>query len=166
MIRLKSSIVPRNRAMVLWASVTSFGGSVDPTFSPPLCGYVGSNGIGISYHDPVDDSKFVRTFHVVPGEWVRMAIVADWSRDGWYEVWADVGNVNQTGIACSTGGDCPYGEAQDMELVEVTDADLQRALEVMESSVLPQWAQRCGEECVQFWNETAGKALGISAGQQ
>ena len=82
------------------------------------------------------------------------------------KVWADVGTVNQTGIACSTGGECPYGEAQDMELVEVTDADLQRALEVMESSVLPQWAERCGEECVGFWNETAGQALGISAGQQ
>jgi len=78
----------------------SFGGSADPTFSPPLCGYVGSNGIGISYHDPVDDSKFVRTFHVVPGEWVRMAIVADWSRDGWYEVWADVDDDGN-----STNGD-------------------------------------------------------------
>ena len=90
----------------------SFGGTVKHTFSPPLCGYVGSNGIGISYHDPVDDSKFVRTFHANPGQWVRMAIVADWSRDGWYEVWADVdqngtstNGVMQRVISRQDGGD-------------------------------------------------------------
>jgi hypothetical protein len=68
----------------------SFGGNAEPTFSPPLCGYISSDGIGISYHDPVDDSKFIQEFHVTPGQWVRMAIVADWGKDGWYEVWADV----------------------------------------------------------------------------
>ena len=81
------------------------------------------------------------------------------------KVWGDIDRVLQAGIACNTGGDCPYGEPQDLELVEVTDEDLQRALEVTQSSVLPQWAERCGEECIQFWNETAGDVLGIAAAQ-
>jgi TRAP-type C4-dicarboxylate transport system substrate-binding protein len=81
------------------------------------------------------------------------------------KVWNDVANVTQTGIACNTGGECPYGEAQDLTLVEVTDEDLQRALEVTESSVLPQWAERCGAECMEFWNQSAGDVLGIAAAQ-
>lgn len=81
------------------------------------------------------------------------------------KVWEEVDEVTQTGITCNTGGDCPYGEAEDLTLVEVTDEDLQQALEVTESSVLPQWAERCGEDCVEFWNETAGDVLGIAAAQ-
>ncbi|HET7410411.1 MAG TPA: TRAP transporter substrate-binding protein [Paracoccaceae bacterium] len=81
------------------------------------------------------------------------------------KVWGDIDRVLQAGIACNTGGDCPYGEAEDLTLVEVTDADLQRALELTESSVLPQWAERCGAECVEFWNESAGDVLGIAAVQ-
>lgn len=80
-------------------------------------------------------------------------------------VWGDIDRVLQAGIACNTGGDCPYGDAEDLTLVEVTDADVQRALEVTESSVLPQWAERCGKDCIDFWNETAGKVLGIAAAQ-
>ena len=81
------------------------------------------------------------------------------------KVWSEVDDVTQTGIACNTGGECPYGEAQDLTLVEVTDEDLQQALEVTESSVLPQWAERCGQDCAEFWNETAGEVLGITATQ-
>jgi hypothetical protein len=67
----------------------SFGGGQGQTFSPPLSGLIASDGIGIKYRNPVDDSKLIRSFHVPVGEWVRMAIVANWDSDGWYEVWAD-----------------------------------------------------------------------------
>lgn len=80
-------------------------------------------------------------------------------------VWSEIDQVNQTGIACNTGGECPYGEAQNLTLVEVAEEDLQRALEVTQSMVLPQWAERCGEECIEFWNESAGNVLGIAAEQ-
>ena len=49
---------------------------------------------------------------MIPGQWVRMAIVADWDREGWYEVWADVDeNGNSTNgvmrqvISRQDGGD-------------------------------------------------------------
>jgi TRAP-type C4-dicarboxylate transport system substrate-binding protein len=79
------------------------------------------------------------------------------------KVWGDADQATETGIACNTGGECPYGEAEDMTLVKVAEEDLSRAREIMEADVLPQWVERCGEECVQAWNDTAGKVLGISA---
>jgi hypothetical protein len=33
----------------------------------------------------------------------------------------------------------------------------------MRSSVLPDWAASCGAECVQVWNDTIGKSVGIAA---
>lgn len=80
-------------------------------------------------------------------------------------VWGDAAGATEMGIACNTGGDCAYGEPEDLTLVEVTDEDLERALEVTESKVLPQWATRCSEACIQAWNDTAGEVLGVSAEQ-
>ena len=81
-------------------------------------------------------------------------------------VWGDADQATQTGIACNTGGECPYGEAEDLTLVEVTEADLDQALQVTEAKVLPQWAERCSAECIESWNETAGDVLGITAPTQ
>jgi TRAP-type C4-dicarboxylate transport system substrate-binding protein len=81
-------------------------------------------------------------------------------------VWGEAGDVTEIGIACNTGGKCPYGEPEDLTLVEVSEADLDRALEVMEADVLPSWAERCSEECIQTWNETVGQVLGISAASE
>ena len=40
----------------------------------------------------------------------------------------------------------PSGEARDMTLVEVSDADFERAREVLVNTVLPDWAERAGDE--------------------
>jgi hypothetical protein len=32
--------------------------------------------------------------------------------------------------------------------------------------VMPSWAKRCGAACAKEWNETVGKAVGISAPAQ
>jgi hypothetical protein len=34
---------------------------------------------------------------------------------------------------------------------------------LVEESVLAGWAKRCGAECAKEWNETVGKALGLTA---
>ncbi|MFW6028336.1 MAG: TRAP transporter substrate-binding protein [bacterium] len=81
------------------------------------------------------------------------------------KVWSEADEATEVGIACNTGGECPYGEPEDMTLVEVTDEDLQTALEIMESQVLPSWASRCSDECIESWNETAGDVVGITAAQ-
>jgi TRAP-type C4-dicarboxylate transport system substrate-binding protein len=71
-----------------------------------------------------------------------------------------------TDIACLTGnGDCPLGEAHDMVLVEVSDADFARAREVLETTVLPDWAARAGADWAARWNDSVGAAVGVTVAQ-
>ncbi|MDX6751018.1 TRAP transporter substrate-binding protein [Geminicoccaceae bacterium 1502E] len=78
-------------------------------------------------------------------------------------VWGDADKSTAQGIACNTGGDCSYGPAKSLKLVEVTDADLDLAKQVMQEKVLPRWAERCAGDCIAAWNDTAGPVLGITA---
>jgi TRAP-type C4-dicarboxylate transport system substrate-binding protein len=77
--------------------------------------------------------------------------------------WAAAQDALVTDIACLTGnGDCPTGEARDMTLVEVSDADFERAREVLVSKVLPDWAGRAGNDWAKRWNETVGASVGVT----
>lgn len=40
---------------------------------------------------------------------------------------------------------------------------LQANLVILSDVVLARWAERCGEECANNWNETVGKVLGLTA---
>jgi TRAP-type C4-dicarboxylate transport system substrate-binding protein len=76
--------------------------------------------------------------------------------------WAAAQDALVTDIACLTGGDCPVGEARDMVLVEVSEADFARAREVLETTVLPDWAARAGADWAARWNDTVGAAVGVT----
>ena len=77
--------------------------------------------------------------------------------------WTSAQDALENDIACLTGnGDCPSGEARDMTLVEVSDADFERAREVLVSDVLPAWADRAGEDWAKRWNDTVGAEVGVS----
>jgi TRAP-type C4-dicarboxylate transport system substrate-binding protein len=77
--------------------------------------------------------------------------------------WASAQDALENDIACLTGtGECPSGEARDMTLVEVSDADFERAREVLVSDVLPAWAGRAGDDWAKRWNDTVGEAVGVS----
>lgn len=77
--------------------------------------------------------------------------------------WAAAQDALVTDIACLTGnGDCPAGEARNMTLVEVSDADFERAREVLVSKVLPDWAGRAGNDWARRWNETVGATVGVT----
>lgn len=78
-------------------------------------------------------------------------------------VWAGANDLTQVGIDCNTGGECSYGDPETLTLVEVTEADQERAIEVMEADVLPSWAERCSADCISAWNDSVGEVLGISA---
>jgi len=66
-------------------------------------------------------------------------------------------------IACLTGnGDCPAGEARDMVLVEVSDADFERARAVLVDTVLPDWAERAGDDWAARWNDSVGATVGVT----
>lgn len=77
-------------------------------------------------------------------------------------LWATVAEEEQDGINCSIGKDpCKYGFKGAMTLVEPSKADLAAAKEVVASTVVPNWAERCGDACAARWLETVGKVVGI-----
>ena len=77
--------------------------------------------------------------------------------------WATAQDALVNDIACLTGnGECPSGDARDMTLVEVSDADFERAREVLVNTVLPDWAERAGDDWAKRWNETVGATVGVT----
>ena len=77
--------------------------------------------------------------------------------------WAVAQDALVNDIACLTGnGDCPAGEARDMTLVDVSEADFERARDILVSEVLPEWAERAGSEWATRWNESVGATVGVT----
>jgi TRAP-type C4-dicarboxylate transport system substrate-binding protein len=76
--------------------------------------------------------------------------------------WAAAQSALQNDIACLTGkGVCPVGEVRNMTLVEVSDADFNRAKTVLVEQVLPDWSARAGGNWGQRWSDTVGKVVGV-----
>lgn len=65
------------------------------------------------------------------------------------------------GLACNTGGTCKYGDAADMTLVPISDADKTLRTEAANMAVLPAYKERCGDTCATAWNDTIGAAMGF-----
>ena len=78
-------------------------------------------------------------------------------------MWAETATEDEIAISCITGGTCEIGEPGAMTLVEPTDGDLKMRDEIATDVVLARWADRCGAECAENWNETVGPILGLSA---
>lgn len=77
--------------------------------------------------------------------------------------WASAQDALVNDIACLTGnGECPAGEARNMTLVEASDADFEKAREVLVNEVLPEWAERAGGEWAARWNESVGQTVGVT----
>lgn len=77
--------------------------------------------------------------------------------------WAAAQGALVNDIACLTGnGDCASGDARNMTLVEASDADIAKARAILESTVLPEWAERAGADWAQRWNDSVGKVVGVS----
>lgn len=69
------------------------------------------------------------------------------------------------GILCNTTGPCATGEPGGMTLVEPKEEDSAVLERVLEQSVLPDFARRCGEDCTATWNATIGSVVGLTAGE-
>ncbi len=77
--------------------------------------------------------------------------------------WASAQGALVNDIACLTGnGECTAGDARDMTLVEVSDADFARAREVLTTTVLPEWAERAGGDWAERWNASVGQVVGVT----
>ncbi|MEL6520797.1 MAG: TRAP transporter substrate-binding protein [Pseudomonadota bacterium] len=79
--------------------------------------------------------------------------------------WASAQDALVNDIACLTGnGDCPAGDARDMTLIEVSEADFTKARDVLVGEVLPDWADRAGGDWGERWNASVGQTVGVSIG--
>ncbi|MEM9224184.1 MAG: TRAP transporter substrate-binding protein [Pseudomonadota bacterium] len=77
--------------------------------------------------------------------------------------WASAQTALVDDIACLTGnGECPAGEARNMTLVDVSDADFDRARDILISKVLPDWAERAGGDWASRWNASVGQVVGVT----
>jgi TRAP-type C4-dicarboxylate transport system substrate-binding protein len=72
---------------------------------------------------------------------------------------------DEQGFICNTGkgGKCRFGAPGHMTLVAPDAKDKAKIKEVAQNFVLSAWAKRCGEQCTKEWNDTIGKASGITA---
>jgi TRAP-type C4-dicarboxylate transport system substrate-binding protein len=77
--------------------------------------------------------------------------------------WAAAQGALVNDIACLTGnGECTAGDKRSMTLVEATEADIAKARSILESQVLPEWAERAGGDWAKRWNESVGIVVGVS----
>jgi TRAP-type C4-dicarboxylate transport system substrate-binding protein len=77
--------------------------------------------------------------------------------------WASAQDALINDIACLTGnGACTAGDARDMALVEISDADFETARGILIGEVLPDWAERAGDDWATRWNESVGQVVGVT----
>lgn len=80
------------------------------------------------------------------------------------QIWDAADIETGEGLACNTGQPgCTTGRRGAMTLVPVSAADEARRLRLLTESVLPGWVRRCGEPCVEAWNERLAPGLGVRA---
>jgi TRAP-type C4-dicarboxylate transport system substrate-binding protein len=78
--------------------------------------------------------------------------------------WELTKTQTQIGINCNTGqGECIGGRPSKMTLHLPSQAEIDLTHQIAQEIVIPNWASRCGEQCVNDWNATVGKVLGIQA---
>ncbi|GAB3488906.1 TRAP transporter substrate-binding protein [Marinomonas epiphytica] len=76
--------------------------------------------------------------------------------------WQDAQGALNEDIACLTGqGDCSKGDKRDLVLVEPSAQDVEQAKTILTSKVLPEWAERAGQDWAIRWNESVGKVANV-----
>lgn len=77
--------------------------------------------------------------------------------------WASAQDALVNDIACLTGnGTCTAGDARNMTLVDISDADFDKARGILIGEVLPDWAERAGDDWAARWNDSVGKVVGVT----
>ena len=79
-------------------------------------------------------------------------------------MWDAAAAQTQQGYDCNTGNAaCPFPVKGKMVLVKPSDADRAQLKKIMQEQVLPKWAARCSASCVQDFNATISKVVGLTA---
>lgn len=77
--------------------------------------------------------------------------------------WSTAEGALANDIACLTGkGECASGDSRNLVLVEASDGDIEKAREILQSEVLPEWAERAGGDWAARWNESVGAVVGVT----
>lgn len=80
------------------------------------------------------------------------------------QIWEAADLETDEGLACNAGlPNCSTGRRGTMTIVPVTQNDNALRIRLLTETVLPGWVRRCGEPCVEAWNERLAPALGVSA---
>ncbi|WP_435538033.1 TRAP transporter substrate-binding protein [Azospirillum sp. ST 5-10] len=80
------------------------------------------------------------------------------------DLWTLAATDDKAGVDCNTGrAACPYGEAAGMTYVAPSQADDAERKRILQEAVLKKWAERCSQACVDDWNATVGKVVGLVA---
>ena len=79
-------------------------------------------------------------------------------------MWDAAAAQTQMGYDCNTGAAaCTNAVKGKMILVKPSDADKALLMKIMQEQVLPKWAARCSASCVQDFNATIAKVVGLTA---
>ncbi|SMX27718.1 2,3-diketo-L-gulonate-binding periplasmic protein YiaO precursor [Pelagimonas phthalicica] len=94
----------------------------------------------------------------------KQNLVRDQISSGFEEpAWASAQDALVNDIACLTGnGECASGDARDMVLVDISDADFETARGILVGDVLPDWAERAGGDWAARWNDSVGQVVGVT----
>ncbi|WP_341704737.1 TRAP transporter substrate-binding protein [Ferrovibrio sp.] len=79
-------------------------------------------------------------------------------------IWKAAAEETQQGYDCNAGKDsCSMGTKAKMTVVPVSDADKALLKKALADTVLPKWAARCQGDCVDTFNGSIGKVVGLTA---
>ncbi|MEM9852150.1 MAG: hypothetical protein AAF761_09140 [Pseudomonadota bacterium] len=77
--------------------------------------------------------------------------------------WASAQDALVNDIACTTGnGDCPAGDARVITLVNLSEADFDRARSALIAQVPPEWAERAGGQRAARWSAPVSKVFEVT----
>ncbi len=80
------------------------------------------------------------------------------------DIWDAAGKQTQQGFDCNSGAAaCTLPVKGKMKLVQPTAADRELLKRIMQEVILPKWASRCSANCVNDFNSTVGKTVGLVA---
>lgn len=79
------------------------------------------------------------------------------------QLWDAADLFTQQGYECNAGTDkCTLGTKGKMKIVQPSQADRDMLKKVLNEVTLPKWAERCSAACVNDFNNTVGKVVGVS----
>jgi TRAP-type C4-dicarboxylate transport system substrate-binding protein len=144
-------------------------GVIDCAISGSLSGNTGGWGEVTTYLYPVALGWAVRFTAVNLNSWKRFdprvqQFFIDQFKKYEDKVWTTMAEAAADAENCNVGKQpCKYGKLAHMTIVPIKQNDMAAYKKVVEGAVLKNWAKRCGDACTKEWNETVGKALGLTA---